>query len=132
MCVLAKEPASGDTLKLVTEYLTAGEAELAASNLEAAGIVTYVSNSDSARLPVATRNAGGVGLWVVVDAQLWDAQQLLEDPEHQVKSKLSEAQRQEIHDSVSDLGINGALGILFQLLGATILLVIVVYAITRL
>jgi hypothetical protein len=119
-------------LKLVTEYLTDGEAELAASNLEAAGIATFISNSDSARLPVATRYAGGVGLWVVVDDQLWDARQLLEDPEHQVRSKLTEAQQQEIHESVGDLGINGALGLLFQLLGATILLVFVVFAVTRL
>ena len=65
-------------MKLVTEYLTAGEAELAASNLEAAGIITFVSNSDSARLPIATSRAGGVGLWVVVDDQLRDAQQLRE------------------------------------------------------
>ena len=119
-------------MKLVTEYFTASEAELAASNLEAAGIVTFVSNSDSAGLPVATSNAGGVGLWVVVDDQLWDARQLLEDPEHQVQSRLTEAQQQEIHESVGDLGINGALGLLFQLLGATILLAFVVFAVTRL
>ena len=119
-------------MKLVTEYLTAGEAELAASNLEAAGIATFVSNSDSARLPVATSNAGGVGLWVVVDDQLWDARQLLEDPAHQIQSRLTEAEQQEIHESVSDLGINGALGLLFQLLGATILLAIVVLVVTRL
>jgi hypothetical protein len=122
----------GGTLKLVTEYLTAGEAELAASNLEAAGIATFVSNSDSARLPIASSNAGGVGLWVVVDDQLWDARQLLEDPEHQVQLRLTEAQQQQIRDSVGDLGINGALGLLFQLLGATILLAIVVFVITRL
>jgi len=119
-------------LKLVTEFLTAGEAELAASNLEAAGIATFVSNSDSARLSIATSNAGGVGLWVVVDDQFWDARQLLEDPEHQVQSRLTEAQQQEIRDSVVDLGINGALGLLFQLLGVTILLVLVVLAVTRL
>lgn len=119
-------------MKLVTEYLTAGEAELAASNLEAAGIATFVSNSDSARIPVATSNAGGVGLWVVVDEQLWDARQLLEDPEHEVQSRLTEAQQQEIRESVGDLGLNGALGLLFQLLGATILLVFVVYVVTRL
>jgi len=100
--------------------------------LEAAGIPTFVSNSDSARIPVATSYAGGIGLWVVVDDQLWDAQQLLEDPEHQVQSKLTEAQRQEIRESVDDLGINGALGLMFRLLGATILLVIVVFVITRL
>jgi len=119
-------------LKLVTEYLTAGEAELAASNLEAAGIATFVSNNDSARIPIATSNAGGVGLWVVVDDQLWDAQQLLENPEHQVRSRLTEAQQQEIRESVGDTGINGALGLMFQLLGVTILLVIVVYVVTRL
>lgn len=119
-------------MKLVTEYLTAGEAELAAANLEAAGIATFVSNSDSARLPVATSNAGGVGLWVVVDDQLWDARQLLENPEHTVQSRLTEAQQKEIHESVGDLGINGALGLLFQLLGATVLLVLVVFAVTQL
>lgn len=58
-------------MKLVTEYLTAGEASLAASSLESAGITTYISNSDSARRPIATRNAGGVGLWVVVDKRHW-------------------------------------------------------------
>ncbi len=119
-------------MKLVTEYLTAGEAELAASILEAAGIATFVSNSDSARLPIASSYAGGVGLWVVVDDQLWDARQLLEDPEHQVQSRLTEAQQQEIHETVGDLGINGALGLLFQLLGVTILLALVVFVVTRL
>ena len=120
------------TLKLVTEFLTAGEAELAASGLEAAGIATFLSNSDSARIPVASSRAGGVGLWVVVDDQLWDAQQLLEDPEHQVQTRLTQAQLQEIRASVSDTGLNGALGLLFKLLGATVLLVIVVYAVTQL
>ena len=119
-------------MKLVTEYLTAGEAELAASHLEAAGIPSFVSNSDSARLPIATSNAGGVGLWVVIDDQLWDAQQLLEDPDHEVQSTLTEAQRMEIHESVRDTGINGGLGLLFQLLGVTVLLVIVVFVITQL
>lgn len=119
-------------MKLVTEYLTAGEAQLAAATLEAAGIATFVSNSDSARLPVATSYAGGVGLWVVVDDQHWDARQLLEDPEHQVQSKLTEAQQQEIHKVVGDQGMNGALGLLFRLLGATVLLFIVVLAITQL
>ena len=122
----------GRTLKLVTEYLTAGEAQLAAATLEAAGIASFVSNSDSARLPVASSYAGGVGLWVIVDDQLWDARQLLEDPQHQVQSKLTEAQQQEIRESVGDLGINGALGLLFQLLGATILLVLVVFVVSRL
>jgi len=122
----------GGTLKLVTEYLTAGEAELAASNLEAAGIATFVSNNDSARIPIATSNAGGVGLWVVVDDQLWDAQQLLDDPDHQVQSRLTEAQQQKIRESVTDLGINGGLGLLFQLLGVTILLALVVFAVTQL
>ena len=130
--VFAHELLLGRTLKLVTEYLTAGEAELAASNLEAAGIATFVSNSDSARLPIATSNAGGVGLWVVVDDQFWDARQLLEDPAHQFESRLTKAQQQEIHESVGDLGMNGALGMLFRLLGATILLAIVVLAVTRL
>ena len=119
-------------MKLVTEYLTAGEAELAASTLEAAGIVTFVSNSDSARLPIASSNAGGIGLWVVVDEQLWDAQQLLENPEHEVQSKLTEAQQQEIRASIGDLGIHGALGLMFKLLGATILLFLVVWVVTRL
>lgn len=119
-------------MKLVTEYLTAGEADLAASNLEAAGIATFVSNSDSARLPVATNNAGGIGLWVMVDDQLWDARQLLANPGHQVQSKLTEVQQQEIHETVSDLGISGALGLLFQLLGATVLFAFVIFAITRL
>ena len=119
-------------MKLVTEFLTAGEAELAASHLEAAGIATFVSNSESARLPVATSNAGGIGLWVVVDDQHWDARQLLEDPEHQVQSMLTEAQQEEIHNSVGDLGVNGAIGILFRLLGGTILLALLVFAVTRL
>ena len=118
-------------MKLVTEYLTAGEAELAASTLEAAGIATYVSNSDSARLPIASSFAGGVGLWVVVDDQLRDAQRLLEDPNHEVESKLTEAQQREIHESVNDVGMRGALGLLFQLLGATVLLAIIVFVITR-
>jgi hypothetical protein len=118
-------------MKLVTEFLTAGEAELAASTLEAAGIATYVSNSDSARLPIASSRAGGIGLWVMVDDQLWDAQQLLEDPNHEVQSGLTEAQRREIHESVNDVGLEGALGLLFRLLGATILLAIIVFIITR-
>lgn len=119
-------------MKLVTEFLTAGEAELAASTLEAAGIATYVSNSDSARLPIASSRAGGIGLWVMIDDQLWDAQQLLEDPDHEVQSKLTEAQQREIHESLDNVGMKGALGLLFQLLGATILLAIVVFLITRL
>ena len=130
--LIASGLALGGTLKLVTEYLSAGEAEMAASNLEAAGIATFVSNSDSARIPVATSYAGGVGLWVVVDDQLWDAQQLLENPDHQVQATLTEAQQLEIRESVGDLGINGGLGLMFQLLGVTLLLVLVVFAVTQL
>ena len=118
-------------LKLVTEFHIAGEAELAASLFESKGIATYVSNSDSARLPVASSYAGGVGLWVLVDEQLWDAQQLLDNPGHEVRSRLTEAQMQEIRDSVGDSGTDGALGLLFQLLGVTILLFFVVFVITR-
>ena len=117
-------------MKLVTQFLTSGEAELASSTLEAAGIATFVSNKDSARLPVAG-SAGGIGLWVIVDEQLWDAQQLLENPDHQVEVQLTEAQQREIKESIQDEGMSGALGLLFKLLGAAILLVLVVYVITR-
>lgn len=121
---------SEHAMKLVTEFLTVGEAELASSTLEAAGIATFISNRDSARLPVAG-NAGGIGLWVMVDEQLWDAQQLLEDPDHQVQVQLTEAQQREIKASIQDEGMHGALGLLFKLLGAAVLLVVAVYWITR-
>ena len=118
-------------MKLVTEFLTAGEADLAASTLEKAGIATYVSNSDSARLPVASSYAGGVGVWVVVDEQLRDAQQLLENPDHEVQVELTDEQRREIHKLASDTSMQGGLGLLFQLLAATILLVFLVFIVTR-
>lgn len=131
--VISRSPPSPEqTLKLLTEYLTAGEAELAASTLEAAGIATFVSNSDSAKLPVASSYAGGIGLWVVVDEQLWDAEQLLDNPDHEVRVTLSEEQRQEIHAIVANTGLDGALGLLFRLLGLTVLLFLVVFVITRL
>ncbi|MEO1203010.1 MAG: hypothetical protein AAFX10_09890 [Pseudomonadota bacterium] len=119
-------------MKLLTEYLTAGEAELAASTLEAAGIATFVSNSDSAKLPVASSYAGGIGLWVVVDEQLWDAEQLLDNPDHEVRVTLTEEQRREIHSMFANTGLDGALGLLFRLLGLTVLLFLVVFVITRL
>lgn len=118
-------------LKLVTEFLHANEAELAASTLEASGIATFISNGDSARLPVASSFAGGVGLWVLVDEQLEDAQELLENPDHDVKVKLSDAEREEINRVAGELGLSGALGLLFRILGATVLFAILIFAITR-
>ena len=118
-------------MKLVTEFLSPGEAELAATHLEAAGIATYVSNGDSARIPVASSNAGGIGLWVVVDEQLDDACALLDNPDHEVRYVLTAAQKNEIQTILRDGGTQGSLGLLFQLLGVTMIFVLLVYLITK-
>ncbi len=107
------------------------EAELAASTLEASGIATFISNGDSARLPVASSFAGGVGLWVLVDEQLPDAQKLLENPDHEVEVKLSDEELKEIHRVAGEMGLSGALGLLFRILGATLLFAILIFVITR-
>ena len=67
----------------------------------------------------------------MVDDQLWDAQQLLNDPDHEVQSKLSEAQQQEIRESLNDAGINGQLGILLRLIAFAVFLFLVALVVSK-
>lgn len=118
-------------MKLVTDFSSPVDAEIASHSLEAKGIATFVSSKRSALFPMSRGGASAAGLWVVLDDQLRDAQNLLINPDHEVTFKLSQAELEEIKSSIDSNDMSGAVNILFRLLGVVAAFALVVYFVTN-
>ena len=77
-------------MRVVAQFQTAGEAEVAAKILEGSGIPAVVHGSAEEWATSITGAARGAEPFVVFDRQYVDATRLLDDPEHVVKTKLTE------------------------------------------
>lgn len=118
-------------MKLVTNFSSTYDAERASSLLEENGIATFVSSKRSIRIPLSRGGASAVGLWAVLDTQLWDAQQLLKNPNHKVEQKLSAAEINRLRQSVHSSDMSSLLKFLFTLLGLVALFAVVVFAVIQ-
>lgn len=85
-------------MHLIEKFESRAEAEERAAFLRSRGIATHVSDMTSMRLNLAHQGRFRAGLWVVFEDHYQDAAALLADPEHPVKSPLSEAQLEHIEN----------------------------------
>jgi hypothetical protein len=79
-------------MKLIALYDDIGEANQHSLLLRQSGVLTHVSSSNSYMLSQIKTGALRVGLWAVLDEQITDAKSLLENPNHIVKTALTEEQ----------------------------------------
>jgi len=118
-------------MKLVSNFVFSDDAEQASELLENNGIATFISSKRSTQIPMSRGGASSVGLWVVVDDQQWDAQKLLEDPNHEVERKLSETELIQVRQAVRSRDKVVVLRVLFTMLGIALIFAIVVFVFTR-
>lgn len=119
-------------MKLLTEFESASEADIASSRLERKGIATFVSNRHPGEFTFGTGGPLGVGLWVVLDNQYEDASALLLDPDHTVTHPLSVEEILTIRNGIQSRDMSGVFGILAWMCGGLLLFVAVVYLVTGL
>lgn len=117
-------------MKLISDFSSFADAEMASHAIEAKGIATYVSPEQPGIIPGLRASSSSVRLWVVLDEQLSDAQKLLVNPEHEVTRKLSQKEIQEIKASMNNSDMSGTLNFLFGALGTAIVIAILVYVLT--
>ncbi len=118
-------------MKLVSDFTSLVDAEIASHALEAKGIATFVSSRRSVLVSMSRGGASAASLWVVLDEQLHDAQQLLVNPGHEVQLQLSREEIEEISSSMHSNDMSGALRFLFRLAGVVAVFALVVYFVTK-
>jgi len=85
-------------MKLLQEYLSVSEAEEAEAWFRARGVLTRLESSGVSQLYGIAGSAVKVGLWVVLDEQVVDAEALFADKHHVVSHKLSVSEIQALED----------------------------------
>lgn len=85
-------------MKLLTYYVDPGEASAAKSRLCEAGVMVEVSSIDPHIIRPSKSGTERIGLWVVFDDQLEDAQLLLENPDHVPRRKTSVGDQKGVGD----------------------------------
>lgn len=86
-------------MKLVTLYVDPADANEANSRLREAGVMTQISMVDPHNIKPSKSGAVRFGLSVVFDDQLDDAVELLGNPHHVPKRKISLAEMNEIESA---------------------------------
>ena len=82
-------------MRLIDEFESAHEADIASLNYREKGILTHVSSRHSNSLRMIT-GATKVGLWVVLDDQYQDAIELRKNQSHRPSTTLSEDEMTEL------------------------------------
>ena len=82
-------------MRLIAEYGTAHDADIAALEYREKGILTHVSSRYSNGLRIIT-GAMSVGLWVVLEEQYEDAEALKKNGEHRPATALTEQEMIEL------------------------------------
>ena len=82
-------------MRLIDEFESAHEADIASFNYREKGILTHVSSRHSNSLRMIT-GATKVGLWVVLDDQYQDAIELRRNQSHRPSTTLSENEMTEL------------------------------------
>ena len=82
-------------MKLIAEFGTAHDADIAAFEYREKGILTHVSSRYSNGLRLIT-GANSVGLWVVLEEQYEDAEKLMHNGEHRPVTALTEQEMVEL------------------------------------
>jgi hypothetical protein len=85
-------------MKLIKEYSSSRHAELDALALGNQGILTHVSSKHSYSLGGFVTGVFSVGLWVVFDQQLYDANMFLEDSSHEVSTGFSPKELEDLNE----------------------------------
>ncbi len=85
-------------MKLLNEFSSMSEAEDAEAWFRARGVLTRVESGGASQLYGITSSVVKVGLWVVLDEQVADAEALTTDKRHVVCYKLSATEMQELED----------------------------------
>ncbi len=119
-------------MKLLTQYETESEADVASIRLEQKGIATFVSSRRPMGFPLGTIGPPMIALWVVLDDQFDDATALLFNPDHTVVHALSPDEIETIKNGIQGGDQSAALGALGWLGTGIFLFVAVVYLITGL
>ena len=119
-------------MKLLTEYESESEADIASIRLEQKGVATFVSSRRTFNFPLVAIGVPTVGLWVVLDDQFDDANALLFNPDHEVTHALSFDEIQKIKAGIEGGDQSAALGALGWLGTGIFLFVFLVYLLTGL
>ena len=119
-------------MKLLTEYETASEADIASFRLEQKGIATFVSSRRPMGFLIVSTGAPMIGLWVVLDDQYEDAMALLFNPDHTVIHALSAEEIETVKNGIQRGDLSAAFEILAWMCGGILHIVAVVYLITGL
>jgi len=76
-------------MRILSQYETLYDADSVSEMLKVRGIATYISGKHEEWAGSFSNGPAGAALWVVLDEQYEDAMQLLNDPDHKVKTALS-------------------------------------------
>ncbi len=119
-------------VKLLTQYETESEADIASMRLEHKGIATFVSSRRPMGFPLGSVGPPMIGLWVVLDDQFDDASALLFNPDHEVTHALSFDEIETIKQGIQGGDQSAALGALGWLGTGIFVFVFFVYLLTGL
>tara|TARA_R110002111_G_scaffold100371_1_gene155448 strand:+ start:100 stop:456 length:357 start_codon:yes stop_codon:yes gene_type:complete len=109
-------------MKLLKEFSTLSEAEDTRRQFREQGVLTNIESDGTSQLYGIAGSAVKVGLWVVLNDQIADAEALLANPQHEVAYQLTEVQMQSLE---SQGKAQMASLVKYAGIGVTVLLVLV-------